>query len=104
MNPQNINFLWAIYGPVFLILGWWVTWKNISSIHVRIVLRSLVIATAFGFIGIGTDSAAIIVPAWSLLTPAANFVGIVAILFWWVIVLLVYYVFYLIYKMVITKK
>ena len=98
ISVQDIYILWAISAPILLFAGWWVTTK-IQSDHIRIITRSLIISITCGFSGIGTDSAAIIVPTWALLiTPELILNGIFGIIIWWVLVLAVYYVVSFIYK------
>jgi len=101
MNLKEIYILWAICAPIFLFVGWWIT-KNVSSVHIRMISRSLIIAISCGFGGFGTDSAAVIVPVWALLTPRAEYRGIYGIVIWWIIVLAIYYIIYFIYKKIRT--
>ena len=94
-NSHDIYILWAIFGPIIFIIGWLIT-RDVSSIHVKLLIRSFIAATTCGFIGIGTHSSGITLPAWSLLTPQANFVGVRLIIGWWIMILMVSYVFYFI--------
>ena len=101
---QDIYILWAICAPILLFAGWWVTTK-IQSEHIRIIVRSLIISITCGFGGIGTDSAAVILPAWSLLLiPELIFNGIFGIVFWWVLVLVIYHITNFVYKKLKAKK
>ena len=104
MSVQNIYILWVICAPIFLFAGWWVT-KKIQSKHIRIITRSLIISIACGFGGLGTDSAAIILPAWALLlTPTLEFNGLAGIVIWWILVLAIYYVVNFMHKKLQSKQ
>jgi len=103
MSVQNIYILWAICAPILLFAGWWVT-KKIPSEHIRIITRSLIISITCGFGGLGTDSAAVILPAWALLlTPTLEFNGLAGIVIWWLLVLAIYYVINFVYKKLQSK-
>jgi hypothetical protein len=102
MNLEEIYMLWAICAPILLFVGWWIT-KNIPSVHIRMITRSLLIAITCGFGGFGTDSAVVVVPAWALLTPRVDYRGIYGIIVWWILVLAVYYLFYFINKKLKAK-
>lgn len=103
MSLQNIYILWAICAPLLLIAGWWVT-KFISSEEIRVIIRCLIVAITFGFQGFGGHSGGLVVPAWALVTPRADYGGVFAILLWWVLVLAIYYVSKIIYNKLKAKK
>ncbi len=103
MARTDLIIVWAVFAPTAIILIWWFT-KNEHSIHIRATIRSLVIAFSSGFAGVGTDSAAIVIPLWSLVTPRANFVGLYGIGIWWAIVLICYYACYFVYQKIKNKR
>jgi len=92
MNFPLIFIIWAILGPIILWLGWRRTKKSQPYYH-RILVRSLIVAFTCGFVGYGG-----LLPAWALITPQANFIGLLAILIWWVLASVVYFIIHYIFK------
>ncbi len=103
MSANETQILWAVLAPIAIISAWFATKSRFSS-SIQIVIRSFVIALSCGFVGVGTDSAAIIIPLWKLVFVEGNWRGVNGILAWWLFIVIVYFTIHILALKLSSKR
>ena len=99
----EIYVVWAVIAPLAILSAWFLT-RALKSSNIRVAIRSFVIAFACGFVAVGSDSAAVILPLWVPVVLHGNLVALRGIFILWIIVMVLSFLVRALNRKMLAKK